>query len=416
MTGESPDSVAIVGGGHAGATLAALLRQAGYAGRITLFGDEPVPPYHRPPLSKKYDEPAQWLRPAQFYTEQDIELRLGARVSRIDRAARTLELADGQRHPYGTLVLATGAAPRPLPVPGADARGVLLLRSLADAQALRDTLAATTTLVVVGGGYIGMEVAAVARTGGREVAVLEREERILARVASPELSRLLTVHHTGHGVRIHTGASVREVRADATGAVESVILGDGSAIECQAVLVGIGAVPNDALAREAGLTCADGIVVDRCARTSDPRVLAIGDVTRRPLDGVGERLRLESIPSAVEQAAQAAAVITGSAVAPHEVPWFWSDQYGLAVKTAGLPGPSARIVSRPTARPGGFALFHLRPDHTVCAVETLDAPKEFMAGRKLIATGRRVDTDRLADPAVPLRDIFRDGVGAASAL
>ncbi|NKQ54044.1 FAD-dependent oxidoreductase [Amycolatopsis sp. K13G38] len=396
------DRVLIVGAGHAGATLAGLLRQAGHAGPLHVFGDEPDLPYHRPPLSKKFadGEPAQWLRPAEFYREQDIGVHVGEHVVAIDRSRRTLCTASGGSHPYDHLVLATGARPRRLTVPGADLDGVVSLRTLADARVLRACLARRGPLAIIGGGYIGLEVAAVARANGVDVTVLEREDRVLARVASPRLSQILAAHHREQGTSIRTGAAVSHVDGHG-GRVRAVVLADGSEIPCEAVLVGVGAVPRDELAIAAGLHCDQGIVVDARARTSDPRVLAIGDVTRRPL---GERhVRLESIPSATEQAKQATATILGCAPVTAEVPWFWSDQFGLKLKIAGLVPPRPDTVLRGDPATGRFALFH-HDGGTVTAVESANCPAEFMAGKKFIASAARIDPARLADDQVPLRD------------
>lgn len=396
------DRVLIAGTGHAGATLAGLLRQAGHTGPIELFGDELDLPYHRPPLSKKFvdGELEQWLRPAEFYREQDIRVRLGEQVAAVDPTRRRLHTISGESHGYDHLVLATGARPRPLPVPGAELNGVVSLRTLADARVLRKCLEEKRDLVIVGGGYIGLEVASVARAAGVDVTVVEREERVLARVASPTLSDILSAHHGDRGTRIVTGADVCAIEG-ADGRVTGARLSDGRRFRCQAVLVGVGAVPRDEIAADAGLLCAGGVVVDERARTSDPHILAIGDVTRRPV--AGALTRLESIPSATEQARQAVATITGSAAAAPEVPWFWSDQFSLKLKIAGLVPVTPHTVLRGDPASGRFALFHHDGD-TVTAVESANSPADFMAGKKFIASRTRVDPARLADESTPLRD------------
>lgn len=398
MTGR----VLVVGAGHAGATVAGLLRQAGHPGPVELFGDELDLPYQRPPLSKKFAEGQleQWLRPAEFYREQDITVRLGEQVTAIDRDRRCVWTDAGRAHGYEHLILATGAEPRPLPVPGANLSGVVSLRTLADARVLRKCVEERRTLVIVGGGYIGLEVAAVARANDVAVTIVEREDRVLARVASPRLSEILAAHHQRQGTRIVTGADV--VRIEGDDRVRAVVLGDGEEIPCEAVLVGIGATPRDRLAAEAGLVCAQGIVVDAQARTSDPHILAIGDVTRRPLS-TGSLARLESIPSATEQAKQAVAAITGAPPVAPEVPWFWSDQFDLKLKIAGLVPPSPGTVLRGDPATGRFALFH-HLGGIVAAVEAANSPAEFVAGKKFIASGTRIDPARLADAAVPVRD------------
>lgn len=407
-TSGSSSDVVIIGAGHAGSALAATLRQVGYTGSITVIGDEPHLPYHRPPLSKKFSSPEvlQWLRPNDFYASNSIDLTLRSTVVEIDRDAAKVVLADGSEHGYGTLVLATGSSPRSLPAPGSDADGVLCLRTLEDAEALARAVAPGMRMAIIGGGYVGMEVAAVARSRDTAVTVIEREDRILARVASPELSERLTAYHRERGTEILTDASVDGIRFESGRAV-GVTLGDGTEIDCDSVLVGIGAVPNDALARAAGLACEGGVTVDELTRTSDPRILAIGDVAVRPLPGIDRPMRLESIPNVSDQSRIAAALITGSAPPAHETPWFWSDQFDLEVKIAGIVGGAARRVVRPAPKHGGFAVYHLTSGSTVTAVETVNAGSEFMAGKRLIAHSTVVDAAEIADPAIALKDILR---------
>ncbi|KLL95235.1 ferredoxin reductase [Rhodococcus sp. IITR03] len=405
LTPHPSPTVVIVGAGHAGGTLAGMLRQQKFDGRIVLSGEEAHPPYHRPPLSKKYadDEFVQWLKPESFYTDNAIETRLDDPVVHIDRHARAATTASGAILEYTTLVLATGAAPRTLTLPGGDLDGVLSLRTLADAARLREAVHTGSSLAIVGGGYVGLEVAASARARGCEVTIVEREDRVLARVASPELSTVLTQFHRDRGTRILTRTEVREVIGTA-GRVGGVTLADGTTIACDLVLVGVGAIPNDTLARDAGIDCLTGIVVDGSTRTSDPHVLAIGDVTYRQHDTLGKMVRLESIPSAVEQAKQAAAVITGAPLPPHEVPWFWSDQFDLKMKMAGMVDFGTRAVLRGDPSAFSFALFHLDSDAVPVAVETVNAAAEFMAGKRFIGNRTKLDPTALADPATSLRD------------
>ena len=400
--------VVVVGAGHGGAALAAALRRAGFGGTIVVIGDEPALPYHRPPLSKKFadDQLEQPLRPAQFYNANAIDMRTGVAVARIDRSSAEVELSDGSRVAYGNLVLATGSTPRRLSIAGADAHGVMTLRTLADARGLAAAVAPGRRLAIVGGGYIGLEVAAVARVRDTAVTILEREARVLARVASPELSERLSRHHTDHGTEIRTSVDVTALHAH-DGIVRAVVLGDGSEIACDSVLVGVGAVPNDALASAAGLSCAGGIVVDEDGRTDDPRILAIGDVAVRPVPGAAGPMRLESIPNATEQAMRAASVIVGSEAPAHEVPWFWSDQFDLKLKIAGLTHYDAQRIVRPGSHSDAFSVYHLRTDGTVAAVETVNANADFMAGKRLIAQRIGVNATRLADPAHPLREILQ---------
>lgn len=399
-------AVVVVGAGHAGENLVSMLRQGKFTGDIVLIGAEPHPPYHRPPLSKKFlsDEYEQLLRPTEFYERQGIQLRLDTEVVRIDGARKKIHTATGEAIEYGMLVIATGAAARRLSVPGADLTGVLSLRTLDDAKALRAAMTSVRRLAIVGGGYIGLEVAAQAAShGDLEIVVIEREERLLARVASPEFSAALHAAHRTRGIEIRTGTDVAAFESDSSGHVRTVVLSDGEHLVCDAALVGVGAVPRDELARSAGIDCDGGILVDGAARTSDPSILAIGDVTRRPFPGQQERLRMESIPSAVEQARQAVATIAGQLPPEPEVAWFWSDQFDLKLKIAGLVRPCRPAITRGDPATGKFAVFHLDAEDRVTAVETSNAAASFMAAKKMIANQHRVNPDLLADNAIDLR-------------
>jgi 3-phenylpropionate/trans-cinnamate dioxygenase ferredoxin reductase subunit len=391
--------VVVVGAGHAGGTLVGLLRQGGFAGEIVLLGAEPELPYHRPPLSKAFmrGELEQWLRPAEAYPELGVAVRLSETVIGIDRATRTVRTSN-EVISYDVLVLATGATPRRLPVPGADLAGVQTLRTLEDARQLRKAVTQRAPLVIVGGGYVGLEVAAVARAEGTPVTVLEREDRLLPRTASPALSGILTDLHQSAGTQILTGVEVTGFAG--SHALEAVALTNGRILPCASVLVGVGARPNDHLMDGGGA----GISVDAGARTSDPHVLAIGDVTRRPAFGAFEPCRLESIPSAVEQARQAAATILGTPLPRPEVPWFWSDQGPLKLKIAGLVRGEHHTVTRGNPTSGSFALFHHR-DGRLVAAEAANAASAFMAARRWIADGKRINPARAADPAVGVRDL-----------
>ena len=405
----SDPHVVIVGAGHAGGSVAAFLRQFGFAGAITLIGDEPLPPYQRPPLSKAWlkgeagaDE--LLLKPQSWYAEAGVDLRLSSSVDALDLEARTVRLEGGHAVGWERLVIATGARARALPVPGADLYGVLSLRDAADAEALKTTLGPGRRLAVIGGGYVGLEAAASARALGAEAVVIEREARILARVACPELSGFFTAYHQARGVTFELSASVVALEA-AEGRVAGVRLGDGRVVACDAALVGVGAIPNDELARAAGLPCEDGVRVDAHARTERPDVWAVGDVTRRPLPLYENRpWRLESVPNALEQARMAACAIAGRPLPTPEAPWFWSDQYDLKLQIAGLPFEADRRVMRGDPATARFAVFHLRGDR-VRAVEAVNAAPEFMAGRQLITRGVAVDPARLADPATPMKAV-----------
>ena len=394
----------IIGAGHAGGSVAALLRQYGFEGSIVLAGEETAPPYQRPPLSKAWlkgeaELETLLLRPESFYAEQGIELRTGVTAVAIDAAARTVTFADGTVETYDTLILATGSTARKLTIPGADRPELIELRTLQDAERLKTALGPGKRLAVVGGGYVGLEAAASARALGAEVVVIERMDRVLQRVASEPLSAFFTARHRANGVEIRTGVEVTGFEA------EGVRLADGELITADAVLVGVGAMACEALALTAGLTCDNGVVVDETARTSDPHIHAIGDMTLRPISALeGRVMRLESVPNALEQARQAAAAITGRPAPAPEVPWFWSDQYDIKLQIAGLPFDADRQVVRGDPAGGRFAVFHLKGDRIVC-VEAVNAPPEFMAGKQMIARGTAVDAGKLADTDVSMKDV-----------
>jgi 3-phenylpropionate/trans-cinnamate dioxygenase ferredoxin reductase subunit len=405
-----PQSVVIVGAGHAGGTAAALLRQHGFSGPITLIGEEAAVPYQRPPLSKAYlkgevDAESLKLKADAFYHGAGITLRLGAAAAAIDRSARMVMLEGGGGVAYDALVLATGSRARKLPVIGAHLENIHELRNLADAEALKAAIEPGRRLLVIGGGYVGLEVAASARALGADVAIVEREARCLARVACEPLSRFFQDYHRAQGVEIITGLGVREFKGDAHGFVRFAELDNGRELRCDVALIGVGGQACDELARDAGLKCDNGVVVDLEARTSDPAIFAIGDVTRRPMPLYGERLfRLESVPNALEQAKQATAAILGQPAPPPEVPWFWSDQYDLKLQIAGVPFESDQLLVRGDPAQAKFAVFHLK-DRKVQAVEAVNAPPEFMAGKQLIASRKAVDVAKLADTAVSMKAV-----------
>ncbi len=410
MSASTSSHVVIVGAGHAGGSAAAFLRQYGFEGEITLVGEEPLPPYQRPPLSKawlKGEATAQslLLKAEAWYVENDVDLRLRTRVQAVDLDLRRIQLDQGDLVGFDWLVIATGARARTLPIPGADLYGVLALRSAEDAEALKVALGPGRRLAVIGGGYVGLEAAASARALGAEAIVIERAPRVLARVACEELSSFYTEQHLAHGVQFEVDAEI-EALEGVDGRVTGVRLADGRVIACDAALVGVGAIPNDELAKAAGLRCQDGIVVDDQARTSDPQVFAIGDVTRRPLSHYDRMHRLESVPNALDQAEQAAAAITERAAPPPEVPWFWSDQYDLKLQIAGLPFDCDQKIVRGSPETARFAVFHLHQGR-LRAVEAVNAVPEFMAGRQLIGKAAVVDPVRLADLSVSMKDLTR---------
>jgi 3-phenylpropionate/trans-cinnamate dioxygenase ferredoxin reductase subunit len=400
--------VVIVGAGHAGGTAAAMLRQYGFAGAIALIGEEPHAPYQRPPLSKAWlkgeaDADGLALKPTSFYAEQDIDLRVNVVAAALDRAAKTVSLSDGATVPYDILILATGARARRLILPGADLAGILELRTANDAEVLKLALGPGKRLAIIGGGYIGLEAAASARALGAEAVVIEVLPRVLARVASEPLSTFFQDYHRAHGVAFELGVGVAGFDGEG-GHVSGVKLSDGRVIACDAALVGVGAVPNEELAKAAGLDCANGVVVDLEARTSDPAIFAIGDVTNRPMPLYDRTHRLESVPNALEQAKQAAAAIVGRPAPAGETPWFWSDQYDIKLQIAGLPFECDQILVRGEPTSGKFAVFHLRGDK-VQSVEAVNAPPEFMMGKQLIAKQTPVAREKLADPGISMKEV-----------
>jgi 3-phenylpropionate/trans-cinnamate dioxygenase ferredoxin reductase subunit len=401
--------VVILGAGHAGGTAAALLRQYGHEGPITLVGEEPLPPYQRPPLSKawlKGEANAEdlELKAPEFYPEQQIDFRPNVRGVSLNRGAKTVALSDGSQLAYDVLIIATGAHAIALPIPGADLAGVLFLRTAADAELLKATIGPGKRLAVVGGGYIGLEVAASGRALGAEVVVLEREDRVLARVACEALSDFFTGYHKAHGVTFELGASVTAFE-EKDGHVNGVALADGRTIACDAVVVGVGAAPNDGIAKAAGLETARGIVVDLDARTSDRAVFAIGDVTHRPMPIYDDRMfRMESVPNALEQAKQAACAITGRPRPAGECPWQWSDQYDLKLQIAGYAFDADEILIRGDPASAKFAVFHLKGNQ-VQSVEAINSPPEFMMGKQLILNRKPVTKAKLADPTVSMKEV-----------
>lgn len=401
------ERIVIIGAGQAGAQAAASLRQGGYKGAIAMIGAEAAPPYQRPPLSKAYlkgdlEEPRLYLRPAEFYETQAIDLHLGVRATGIDRKAKRVATGDGETHPYDALLIATGAPPRRLNAPGADHAGVYYLRTLADSDALRPMLSAPGRIVIVGAGYIGLEVAAVARQHGREATVLEMAPRVLARVASAPVSEFYQELHRANGVDLRLGAAFEAFEGE--GRVHAVRLKTGERIACIAALVGIGAAPDLSLAKEAGLEVDNGIVVDEYARTSDPAIFAAGDCANFPSPRYGRRVRLESVPNAIEQAKAAAANMTGGAVVYDALPWFWSDQYDVKLQTVGLSEGYDNLVLRGDPAAKKFAVWYLK-DGKALAVDAINDPASFAMGKKLILAGATLDAAKLADAGVDVRTL-----------
>jgi len=409
----SDQRIVIVGAGQAAAQAAETLRKRGHLGSITLVGDEASLPYQRPPLSKKYlagsfDRDRLLFRHAAHYAEHDVVLRLGYPVVSIDRLRRRVEIADGSAVEYDALLLATGSHPRLLPLPGAELAGVHYLRTVVDVDRLRAELNPGRRAVIIGGGYIGLEVAATCREAGLDVVVLEAADRVMKRVVAPEVSRFYEAEHARHGVKIVCNARIAELvthpgASPGTERVAAVRLADGSDVPADFVLVAIGVAPTDALARDAGLDCDNGIVVNEFCRTSDASIWAAGDCTSHPSIHFGMRVRLESVDHAFEQGASAALNMLGIATVHDKVPWFWSDQFDLKMVIVGLADGHDAVVLRGDAASRAFSVCYLKNGELI-AVETVNHTKDQMAARKLIPVRARPDPERIADDSIPLRD------------
>jgi len=401
------EQIVIVGLGQAAVQAADTLRRKGFTGKLTLIGEELWPAYQRPPLSKKYlagslSAERLALRPPTFYSQHGIELKLGCRVREIARGDQRVGLEDGSQVPYDALVLCTGSRPRKLVADGVELGGIHYLRTIADVDRIRAGFAPGKRLVVVGGGYIGMEVAATARELGLEVTLLEMADRIMNRVTCPAVSDFYSMEHARRGVQILCNAKVRSFRGEA-GAVRAVLTEDGKEHEADQVIIGVGVVAADELAVAAGLECANGIVVDEYCRTSDAAIFAAGDCTNHPSPHYGRRFRLESVDHAFEQGISAALNVLGIPTSHHKVPWFWSDQYDLKLVIVGLSSHSDTVVLRGDPSSRSFSACYLRGGELV-AVDTVNHPKDQLAARKLIPEHARPNLERLADPAVALRD------------
>jgi len=397
----------IVGASYAGIQLAASARELGFEEDIVIVGDEPHPPYQRPPLSKgllagKITADQLGLRGPDFFRDQRIDLRLGTRATGLDTADRRLTLADGTRLDYGWLALATGARCRPLPVPGAELQGVHQLRTLDDALAVAAALGGAPRACVVGGGFIGLEVASAMAATGAHVTVVEAHERLLARSFPPGMSDYIAAAHRRAGVALALGRSVRRLHGDG-GRVRSVELDDGQRIDCELVVLGIGVLPNSELAQQAGIACADGIPVDTLGRTAVPGLLAAGDVAAMalpPVTGLPPRMRLESIQAANDGARAAASVLVGQPRPLTAVPWFWSDQGAHKLQIAGLSASADAAVMR--GEGNAFSVFRFR-DGRLSAVESVNRAGDHMIARRLLSAGTPLTPDQAADPALDLK-------------
>jgi 3-phenylpropionate/trans-cinnamate dioxygenase ferredoxin reductase subunit len=402
------DSVIIVGAGQAASQMAASLRAESYAGSITIIGDEPHLPYQRPPLSKAYlkgDLAADrlFIKPSGFYQENGCTLVLGRRVTAINRKARSVSLSDGQDLAWTKLVLATGSRVRKLPLPGAEDPACHYLRGIDDVDRLRPAMAPGKRLAIIGAGYIGLEVAAVAVKQGMKVCVIEAAPRVLARAASTPISEFFEDEHRRAGIDLR--CYVRTESIERTGETLAVRTSSG-VVPADLILIGIGILPNTELASDAGLDVDNGIHVNAFGQTDDPDIYAIGDCANLPNSFAEQgRVRLESVQNAIDQAKHAALSLVGRPKPYDEVPWFWSDQYDLKLQIAGLATAQDEIVLRGDPSSRSFAAFHLR-NGVITAVEAVNAAPEYMMGRRLIAARARVAPERLADKAIPMKDMI----------
>ena len=398
--------VAIVGTGQAGFQAAASLRQEGFADRIVMIGDEPVPPYQRPPLSKSYlaresslDE--LWLRPETFYAQHQIEVLAGETVTALDRTERRLRLASDSELSWDHLVLATGARFRPLAVPGAELDGVVPLRTLADADVLRERLDQAREVVVIGAGFIGLEFASVAIARGATVHIVEVTQQPMGRVVSATISRFFTEAHRRWGAEVLLGTGVTRILGTG-GRVTGVETSGGRHLPADLVLICIGVVPNAELAREAGLAVDNGIVVDERLATTDPAILAIGDCANFPTPFAIDRVRLESVQNAVDQGRSVAAYIVGKPAPYDKVPWFWSDQSDVKLQIAGITAGHDNAVLRGDPESGHFSVFCFRTGRLI-GVESVNQTADHVAARRLLAGDPELTPEQAADESYDLR-------------
>ena len=406
MSALQNKTIVIIGAGQAGAQAVMSLRAGGFGGRVFLIGEEGHAPYQRPPLSKKYlagdvARDSLKLLPDAFFKENDVACEFSNGVIRLDIENRRLELADGADVPFDQALLATGSKPRPLAISGVDHEGVFAIRNLADVNLMRPLVKAGGRAVIIGGGYIGLEVAACCRSLGLEVTVLEAGERVMARTTSAVVSHYFEALHRANGVRIEHGVMVTGIDRVQSGGL--VVETRDEAFECDWVLIGIGAVANDGLALRAGLKVDNGIEVDQTTATSAAGIFAAGDCASFPSGRYGRRLRLESVQNAIDQAKAAAHAMLGRAETYDPVPWFWSDQYDVKYQIAGLSQFSDREIVRGDVEAGAFSVAYLRRGRLI-AVDAINRPRDYMQARRLVPTVTTVDEDKLSDPKIALNE------------
>jgi len=397
--------VVIIGAGQASAVAAATLRKEKYTGTIRILGDESQPAYDRPPLSKYYlagemELPKLLIRPEEFYADNDIDLHTNTTVASIDAEAKQVVTAADEVFDYDKLVIATGSRARRLNLPGSDLEGIFYLRTLDDVDLIRQAMGSGKRLCVIGGGYVGLEVAAVASVAGLDVTVIETQDRILQRVTTPEMSDYYHNLHVERGVNIMLNKAVTGF--EGTGSVSKVLCGDDS-MDADLVIIGVGIVPNIEIAENAGIDCDNGILVDDHGQTSNPDIYAAGDCTNHPNRLLGRRLRLESVPNAIEQARVACINLLGGDLEYASIPWFWSDQYELKLQMVGFSSDGEESVVRGDKSTNSFAVFHLK-DGCVVAVDAVNSSKAFMLGKRLY--GKSVDAALLADESIELKSFL----------
>ncbi len=403
------ETYVILGAGHAAGQVAQSLRSStcGFTGRIIMIGEEPYLPYQRPPLSKKFlagemDLERVYFKPPSFYEKFNIETMLNCQAASVDRKTKQITLRDGRAVNYDKLIFTTGSRVRTIAAPGVDLPGIFYLRTVDDVESIRAALKPDSKLVIVGGGYIGLEVAAVMVSRGLDVTVVEMAPTVLARVVDKQVAEYFADVHRKAGVKIENGVAVQGFAGK--GKLERVLCADGREFPADVVIIGVGIVPNVELAQAAGLACDNGIMVDEFGRTADPDIFAAGDCANHPNRLMGRRLRLESVHNALEQGKTAALAMCGKLVEYAQIPWFWSDQYDLKLQIVGISGTHDKVIIRGNMAKHAFAAFYLQ-GNVITAVDAINSPQEFMASKALVANKTPIDLEKLANPEVPMNAV-----------
>ena len=402
------EELVVIGGGQAAIQCVASLRKEGYSGSITLIGEENHLPYQRPPLSKGFlsgstESNRLYLKKIEFFQENSIQLNLGVSAKKIDRDNCNVHLSDDKSISYDKLVLATGSRVRKLKFPGSDLEGINYLRGIDDAESLKDGLLKSKNLVIVGAGYIGLEVAAVATDFNTKITVVEMADRVMNRTVDPIISAYYQELHSNNGVNFILNESLEKV--DGIKTVEQVICSGGSSIEADILVIGAGVIPNIELAEESGLSCDNGICVDEYGQTEDIRIFACGDCTNHPNEKLDRKLRLESVHNAMEQSKTVASSIMGNKTAYNQIPWFWSDQYDHKLQIVGLSGDHDEVLIRGDQAESKFMLFYLKGEELI-AVDAVNNPKEFLICRKLVENKVKISSDDILNQSKNLNDLI----------